>query len=269
MPGADLVTGEAVRLDVRAASFATRMLAAAVDAVVTGLLAIAASWAFFALASTADEAAGAAAALVLVVAALVGLPTTVESLTRGRSLGKLVMGLRVVRDDGGPVRFRQALIRALVGFAEIYLLLGSPAVIASLSNDRGKRVGDFLAGTYVVRERRAPLVAPAVLMPPELAAWARAADIGSIPDRHAMALRQFLARADRLHPSSRQRLAVALTQDTVSLVLPLPPAGTHPERFLAAVVAERSRRELARMQREQRTREHDEAVLHRLPYGLG
>jgi uncharacterized RDD family membrane protein YckC len=28
-------------------------------------------------------------------------PTTVETLTRGKSLGKLVLGLRVVRDDGG------------------------------------------------------------------------------------------------------------------------------------------------------------------------
>ena len=40
---------------------------------------------------------------MLLVTVMVVLPTTVETLTRGRSLGKLAMGIRIVRDDGGPV----------------------------------------------------------------------------------------------------------------------------------------------------------------------
>ncbi len=43
------------------------------------------------------------------------LPDRFETLSRGRSLGKLALGLRVVSDDGGPERFRQALMRALAG----------------------------------------------------------------------------------------------------------------------------------------------------------
>ena len=48
---------------------------------------------------------------------LLGYPVGIEMLTRGRSAGKALLGLRVVRDDGGPVRFRQALTRGLVGAA--------------------------------------------------------------------------------------------------------------------------------------------------------
>lgn len=60
-----------------------------------------------------------------------------ETATRGRSLGKMAMGLRVVSDDGGPERFRQAVFRALAGVVEIWMLVGGPAVIASLFSPRG------------------------------------------------------------------------------------------------------------------------------------
>ena len=84
-----------------------------------------------------------------------------------------------------------------------------------------------------------------------------------------MALRQFLSRAAKLSPQSRQRLALALAAQTWPHVAPQPPPGTHPERFLAAVVAERRDRELGRMWREQQAALRRERVLHRLPFGLG
>lgn len=268
MSSADLVTGEAVLLDLRAASFATRMVSAFLDALVAGVLLLGVLWVGVVLVVGADPAAAAALTITMLVGVLVVLPATTETLSRGRSLGKLAMGLRVVRDDGGPIRLRHAVIRALVGFGELWLLFGGPAVICSLANDRGKRIGDLLAGTYVVRERSGGAIDSHVEMPPELAGWAHAADIGRIPDRHAMALRQFLSRVDRLHAGSRERLGNALSADTAQYVAPPPPPGTHPERFLAAVVAERRDRDLARLQREQSARERREHALHRLPFGL-
>ena len=62
--------------------------------------------------------------LVSVVLCFVVVPAAVETLSRGRSLGKLAAGLRIVRDDGGAIRFRHAVIRALIGFLEIYLTFG-------------------------------------------------------------------------------------------------------------------------------------------------
>lgn len=261
----DLVTGEAVALDLRPASFATRGLALLLDAVVLGGVLVAATLLLpFAL----DDAAAGAMVVLVLVGTFVGLPVTVETLSRGRSAGKLAMGLRVVRDDGGPARFRQSLVRGLVGFGEIWLTFGSPALICSLINPRGKRIGDLLAGTYVVRERTAAASSPPVQMPPPLAGWAHSADIGRLPDRLALSVRQFLGRAPRLHPSSRRRLGESLLADVLVHVAPDPPAGTHPETVLAAVLAERRERDLVRLRRERDQRERQAAQLHRLPFGL-
>jgi uncharacterized RDD family membrane protein YckC len=247
----DLVTGEAVVLDLRPASFLTRGLALVLDYLVIAVVAFALFLALSVVVVVSDEALGAAISLTAVVLVIVGIPVTVETFTRGRSLGKFTMGLRVVRDDGGPIRMRQALIRALVGFVEIWLAQGSIAIIASLSNRRGKRVGDHLAGTYVVRERTpSQALTPPVLMPPRLAAWAAGADLGRIPDRLALAVRQFLGRAASLHPSSRQSLGTTLAQQMSQYVAPVPPPGTHPEEFLAAVLAERRERDLRRLHAE-------------------
>ena len=248
-----LVTGEAVVLELRPASFATRALALVLDLVavaVAGLvLALAVGW----LSDGLDAAAQGAIGLTAAVAVLVGIPVTVETLTRGRSLGKIAAGLRVVRDDGGPVRFRQAFVRALLGVGEIWLSGGSVALIASLANARGKRLGDVLAGTYVIRERAAP-PRPPVPMPPELAGWAQHADLGRVPDGLALSVRQFLGRAPGLHPASRQGLGTQLATEVSRHVAPSPPGTVHPERYLAAVLAERRRRDLERLQREQRAR---------------
>src|SRR5215216_889977 len=89
----------------------------------------------------------------------------------GRSLGKLALGLRTVRDDAGPITFHHALVRALIGFVEIYLFTCIPAFFSMLVSRRGKRLGDYAAGTYVIRDRvtlRLPLPPP---MPAELATW--------------------------------------------------------------------------------------------------
>jgi uncharacterized RDD family membrane protein YckC len=247
----DLVTGEAVVLDLRPASFLTRGLGLLLDWVVITFAAIVISMSLGPILDISDDALGAAVSLVGSVLVIVGIPVVIETLTRGRSLGKYAMGLRVVRDDGGPIRMRQALVRGLLAFFEIWLMLGSVAIIASLSNRRGKRLGDLLAGTYVVRERTAAgaFTSPAI-MPPHLAGWAAGTDLGRVPDRLALAVRQFLSRAPRLHPSSRQILGTSLAQQLSPYVAPMPPAGTHPEEFLAAVLAERRERDLRRLHAE-------------------
>ena len=66
-----------------------------------------------------DAAASAALGLVTSVGVVVGYPLVMETLTRGRTLGKMAIGLRTVRDDGGPIRFRQALVRALLEVVEV------------------------------------------------------------------------------------------------------------------------------------------------------
>lgn len=264
----EIVIGEGVVLDARPASFATRMIGAVIDIAVTVAVAIPLTLLAGSVGARLDPAAGAALLIALVVTVLVVLPATVETLSRGRSLGKLVMGLRVVRDDGGPVRFRHAVVRALTAVGEVWLTVGSVALITSLVHRQGKRVGDLLAGTYAVRVRGAQRPLPPVVMPPELAPWVRNADIRRLPDGLALRARQFLGRAARLHPGSRARLGLELAGEVERFVAPGPPPGTHPERFLAAVLAERRDRELAHALAAARTAQAEGALLHRLPHAV-
>ncbi|MFB9376622.1 RDD family protein [Kineococcus gynurae] len=248
----DVVTGEAVVLGLRSASFASRLLAALIDAVAVLLVLLGVVLGVDALDGGLDTAGLQAVWLTTTIGCLVGIPVLVETLTRGRSLGKLALGTRVVRDDGGPVRFRHCVVRGLLGFFELWALLGSPAIICSLINARGKRFGDLLAGTYVIRVRTGRPTLPLPPMPPELAGWARNADIGRLPDGTAVAVRQFLTRAATLHPASRVQLGRALADLLLTRVAPAPPAGCDPESFLLAVLVERRDRELHRLQRQQR-----------------
>ena len=84
-----------------------------------------------------------------------GYPIIWETTTRGRSPGKFALGLRVVSDDGGPERFRQALVRGLATIVDFWLVpfIGVPALICSLLSAKGKRLGDIFAGTFVIQQR--------------------------------------------------------------------------------------------------------------------
>jgi uncharacterized RDD family membrane protein YckC len=242
-----VVTGEAVALELRPASFATRALAVALDLVVMLAVGIIVSIVLGLALPDVDEAAGRAIGIVALVGVLVVLPVTVETLTRGRSLGKLAAGLRVVRDDGGPIRLRHALVRALLAVVEIIMTVGSVALITSLANVRGKRLGDLLAGTFVIRERGGAMPPPLPPMPQELVAWAQQADLAAVPGALALNVRRFLDGAHNLHPASRAQLGQQLAAQVLSFVAPPPPAFATPERFLVAVLAERRRRDLARL----------------------
>jgi len=246
----DLVTGEAVALELPAAGIALHALSGFLDVTVAILALLLASFVTPLITQGADDAILGAVTTVLLVMVFVVLPTTLETLTRGRSVGKFATGLRTVRDDAGPIGFRHALTRALVGFVEIWLLVCVPALVSGLVSSRGKRLGDHAAGTYVVRERVHLSLPPPPMMPHELAAWASAADIARLPDGLAMAVRQFVMRAPLLSPGSRAAIGIQLHDEVLTYLAPAPPAGIHPELVLAAVIADRRRRDGIRLQRD-------------------
>jgi uncharacterized RDD family membrane protein YckC len=243
----DLVTGEAVALELRLAQLPTRALALMIDMIIQIAALFGLILALRASGGSLDDAAGAALVLVISVGVIVGYPLVLETLTRGKTVGKYAFGLRAVRDDGGAIRFRQALARALVEVVEIWLLVGVPALFCSLANPRGKRFGDLAGGTVVVRERVPAEAGQRAVMPPELAGWAATADVGRVPDDLALAVRQFLTRSAALDPQVRWQLSQRLVADVLPWLAPPPPPGSTAERLLAAVVAERRRRDEVRM----------------------
>ena len=242
----EVVTGDAVVLDVQIAQLPVRAVSALIDITVIfvcymlGLMLWATTLTQF------DSALSAAILLIFTVLVIVGYPLAFETATRGRSVGKIVMGLRVVSDDGGPERFRQVLFRALASVVEIWMLAGSPAVICSILSPKAKRIGDIFAGTVVVSER-GPRLGPPPAMPPSLAWWASSLQLSGLNAGQAEVARQFLSRAPQLDRQLRQQMAYRIAGDVVSRIAPPPPPGAPPELVLAAVLAERHRRELARL----------------------
>lgn len=238
------VTGEAVALDLRLAQFPSRTLALALDLVIQFTLLVLVTFLLGAVTASTDGAAAAAVTVIMLVAVVVGLPTLVETLTRGRSVGKLAAGLRVVRDDGGPVRFRHSFVRALFMLVDFWISSGAVGLISSLASQRGKRLGDHFAGTIVIRERvpgAAAVPQRSYVMPPGMEPWAALADVTRLPDVTALQARQLLARAGTLEPTVRESFGRQLAAEVQSYVSPAPPPGVHPETFLAAVLTQRMR----------------------------
>jgi uncharacterized RDD family membrane protein YckC len=248
---AEVVTGEAVVLEVPCARFPSRLLALALDL----LIQVALLFILFVIVGTAitgdhvDAAAGGAIALTVSILIVVGYPVLWETLTRGGSPGKFALGLRVVGDGGGPERFRQALVRGLAAVVEIWLLLGFPALISSLLSQRGKRLGDIFAGTFVIQQRlpagRGGAVLPVVS--PELASWAAQLEMSGLTDQTAETARRYLARLPELTPAAQAELGERIAAAVRAQVGPLPPPGTPTAAYLGAVLAERRNREQARL----------------------
>ncbi|UQS32265.1 RDD family protein [Streptomyces fradiae] len=244
----EVVTGDAVVLGLRPARLPSRALALLIDLVVVWTVYLVISIALALATASLDEAAVMAVSIASFVLVLIGGPIMVETLSRGRSLGKMACGLRVVRDDGGPIRFRHALVRGLLGMVEILMSFGVIACIASLVSARGRRVGDVFAGTLVVRER-VPVgrTAPVPPPPPWLVGRFSQLDLSAVPDSLWLGIRQCLTRMGQLDPEAGRALAERLADELVARTGAPAPAGVPAVMFLAAVVHERQEREARRV----------------------
>jgi len=127
-----------------------------------------------------------------------------EALADGQSPGKRWLGLRVVQDGGYSISFGASAVRnvmrALDGQPAILYIVGLIAVAVSKT---GKRLGDQLAGTLVVRERllRVPAAPVAEVEPPVTSLTT------SLTDEELELLERFLERVDGLDAAHRDALS--------------------------------------------------------------
>jgi uncharacterized RDD family membrane protein YckC len=248
-PNPALISGEGVRLALRPAGIGSRTIAAAVDAALQLVALLILVLIDSAAAGAADPAALTALLITESVLVLAGYPIVMEWSTRGRTLGKIWLGLRVVRDDGGPIGFRHALVRGLAG-----LILEKPGLLFPLttvaglvtmsSSQREKRLGDMMAGTVVLNEHSAPqaLATPPAWVPPALQPWVLSLDLHRLDDRLALAVRQFAGRAYAMTPAARHQLGETLRARVLAVTTPPPPPWVPTHDLLLVVLAERRRR---------------------------
>jgi uncharacterized RDD family membrane protein YckC len=155
----------------------------------------------------------------------------------GRTPGKRALGLRVVRTDGAPVGLVESLARNLLRAVEVPLFY-APGVLAVALGPRRQRLGDLVAGTLVVRERRVDLSRYAVTEagPPDARFAALRARAGALLAADEFErLADFLARRPGLAREARARVAAQLAA-ALARRAGLPPP-EEPERFLEALAA--------------------------------
>jgi len=154
----------------------------------------------------------------------------------GRTPGKRLLGLRVVRSDGAPVGLPESLARNLLRAVELPFLY-APAVIAAATTARHQRFGDLVAGTLVVRDRAYDL---SRYGPPETAAGGRFRFVGGAAARALGAadferLVDFLRRRRELSPEPRRRIAEEAARALAGRAGVAPPAPADAEPFLEAL----------------------------------
>jgi uncharacterized RDD family membrane protein YckC len=165
-----VLTPEYVEFDFVLAGMMSRFLAWLLDTLVTTVVAVAAAIVIQVLALielAATKEAGLAAAAFFVVWFLIdwGYFILLEAAWSGQTLGKRAMGLRVIQESGVRVGFYQSVLRNLARPVDRLPLLYLVGGVCASFTAANQRLGDLLAGTIVVRERR--LKIPSALARPD------------------------------------------------------------------------------------------------------
>lgn len=159
--------------------------------------------------TTAAQSSGAwAVSLVILVSFAIqwGYYVLFEALWDGQTPGKRRLGIRVVQDGGYSVSFAASAVRNIARVVDMQPgLLYSVGIVSAVSSRSGKRLGDMMAGTIVVRERVAKAAQPAIqeeAAGPELTTSLSDSDFGLL-DR-------FVERLESLDADRRRTIAAHL-----------------------------------------------------------
>ena len=231
-----IATPEGVELALPLAGVGSRFMALLLDSILQSLIVAAAGVLGFVLLG--DLGATIVLSVGLLFAYLV-YDVAFEVRGGGRTPGKRAVGLRVVRDGGGPVGLRASLIRNVFRLFEAALLY-APAIISILVTRTNQRLGDLAAGTLVIREPKAEraALAPAAPVPAEsYASW----DATGVNEAEVAAVRAFLQRREELRPAARRTLAAQLAARVRPRVAGVRP-GLDDESFLERLAAAKESR---------------------------
>jgi uncharacterized RDD family membrane protein YckC len=138
-----------------------------------------------------------------------------ESLWSGQTPGKRAVRIRVLKTTGYPIGFSEAVVRNLVRIVDFLPFFYGVGVVTMFISPQARRLGDYAAGTIVVKERPqiglaelrgeyAPMRSSPELgeIDPDELSW----DLRAVSERQVAVSREFLERAGSLQPSVRTRI---------------------------------------------------------------
>jgi uncharacterized RDD family membrane protein YckC len=177
-----------------------------------------------------------AISLLIVFAIYTGYFVLFETLWQGQTPGKRYAKIRVIRDDGQPVGVSQALLRSLLRPFDDVSFIGMVMIILG---KREKRLGDWAAGTLVVREER-PIAKAEFSVSSEAKELAKqllktTRFEAVLPDDFAV-IREYLQRRSMMDAKARSNLSLQLARQARDLIgLEELPFQMTPDLFLEAV----------------------------------
>jgi uncharacterized RDD family membrane protein YckC len=234
-------TPEGVELNLTLAGVGSRFAAAVVDAIIETVVLVAIV--VLTIETNGFGAGGdwgAAILLLLVFVVFLGYDVAFEVLASGRTPGKRWNGLRVMLEGGQPIGFLASSIRNVLRLIDWLPSLYLVGVVSIVVTGKNQRVGDLVAGSIVVRERRAPsTVAPRVPAAAGPVAAPGAWDVSAITPEELAAVRRFLERRTEIAGDARHQLAATI-EGRLRPKIAGAPDDLHGEPFLEQLVAVKS-----------------------------
>ena len=167
----------------------------------------------------------------------VGYFVLFETLFQGQTPGKKRAKIRVIRDDGRPVRLPQATLRALLRPLDDFLFIGFFLIVFSKQE---KRLGDWLAGTLVIQEQ-SPVKFDVLKISGEAKSLAKAllqeVDFSRLLPEDFAVIREFLHRRNGMSLTAKNQLSIklALKVEAILALKKLPLKKMNSMLFLEAV----------------------------------
>ena len=165
-----------------------------------------------------------------------------EGLRDGQTPGKRMVGIRTVRDGGYSVGFSASSVRNLMRIVDMQPLFCYAVGITSIGFSRsGKRLGDIVAGTLVVRETMVPQPRETVARGGSAAALPVTAAAQLTDDEFELLVR-WADRRMALEPERRKQLTTQVAK-RLARALPELPTSSESARLVHLLTSERTARE--------------------------
>ena len=232
-----IATPEGVELELTLAGIGSRFMAGGLDYIIQLTVIVS-----MALILRPAGGAGAAIFTSASFAMIFFYDVLFEVLGGGRTPGKRVNGLRVVRSGGRPITFSRSALRNILRLIDILPGVYAVGMTVMFISPRNQRVGDLAAGTYVVRDRYGDQARTDryTVRPQVDATPARTWDVTAISAEDVATVRRFLERRYDLRPESRRAIGGELAARLRPRVGGVP-SDLSDEEFLGLLAAVKSR----------------------------
>lgn len=218
-----IVTPENIELEYELANLGSRLVGAVIDHMFQGgiisilFIILILSYPDITLKNLYEIFLSTFAAIIIILVFLVtfGYFIFFETIWSGQTPGKRFADIQVIRDNGEPIRFTEALLRNIFRTVDFLLFYYQLGIILVLFHQKHKRVGDIVANTIVVKVKQdlAPITIPDFKIRTDLVL-----DPSRISDEDYALIRNFLIRRNTLKPEPRCRIATKLARPLIKLM---------------------------------------------------